>query len=215
VQAAEVAVAPGLEFNARPWPGGTPVANDLASVYGFAASARVRGADAIYLFNFMDCETRPVSEVDYRTLVEKGVADSYVCGQARRFPVCYRDTVPAGFPSGVALPVKGRVGAAFRIHIGAAPASGQAHLVFGLAKTEGVAAVTWEVKVNGSPALPDADLPACTGLGGDPARAIRFAVPDNSLQSGFNTVTVKQTSEGPEQTLVWAEIRLAPLRASR
>ena len=214
-RAAEVAVAPGLEFNVRPWPGGTPVANDLASVYGFAASARARGADAIYLFNFMDCETRPVSEADYRTLLEKGVGASYVLSQERRFPVCYRDTVPAGLPSGVALPVKGRSGAAFRIHIGAAPASGQAHLVFGLAKAEGDAAVTWEVKVNGSPALAETDLPACTGLGGEPARAIRFAVPCGALQNGHNTVTVKQTSEGPEQTLVWAEIRLEPLRTSR
>jgi hypothetical protein len=214
-QSADMAVAPGLEFNARPWPGGKPVANDLPCVYGFATAARARGADAIYLFNFMDCETRPVPASEYRTLLEKGVGSSYIDTQERRFPVCYRDTVPSGFPSGVALPVKGRKGGTFRIHIGAAPASGQAHLVLGLAKAEGSKAVIWEVTVNGNPVLPDTDLPTCAGLGGDPAQAIRFAVPRIALQSGYNTVAVKQTTESPEQTLVWAELRLAPLHTAR
>lgn len=210
-QAAGVAVTPGLEFNACPWPGGKPVANDLACVYGFSAAARARGADAIYLFNFMDSGTRPVSAANYRTLVEKGVGDSYIATQERRFPVCYRDTVPDDFFNGVSLPVKGRRSAVFRIHIGAAPAAGKAHLVFGLAKAEGSAVVAWEVKFNGRPVLPDTDLADCTGLGGGSARAIRFVVPGNALQSGYNTVTVKQTSDGAEQTLVWAEIRLEPL----
>ena len=206
-QAAEVAVAPSLEFNARPWPGGKPVANDLSCVYGFATSARARGADAVYLFNFMDSGTRPVTAPDYRTLIERGVGHAYVNAQARRFPVCYRDTVPAGFPADVALPVKGRAGGAFRIHIGALPVSGQAHLVFGLAKKEGSEAASWSVTVNGQAVLPDSDLPSCAGLGGGAARALRFAVPAHVWKSGYNTVTVKQTDEGLEQTIVWAEVR--------
>ena len=56
-----VTVAPGIEHNARPWPGGEAVANDLASLRGFAASAYHRGADSLYLFNWMDSETRPVT----------------------------------------------------------------------------------------------------------------------------------------------------------
>ena len=212
-QAAKVAVVPGLEFNARPWPNGAPVANDLPSVYGFAASARARGADAVYLFNFMDSGTRPVSVSDYRTLIAKGVGDAYVAAQERRFPVCYRDTVPGGFPRNEQLPVKGRKGGMFRIHIGVVPAERQqAYLVFGLAKNERDADVTWTVTFNSQTVFQDTDLSSCAGLGGSAARAIRFAVPGNRLQSGYNTVTVKQTDAGPEQTIVWAEIRLIPPR---
>lgn len=213
VQAANVTIAAGLEFNARPWPNGAPVANDLPCVYGFAASARARGADAVYLFNFMDSGTRPVSVSDYRTLIEKGVGDTYVAKRERRFPVCYRDTVPDGSARGETLPVKGRTGGTFRIHIGTAPAAEtQAYLVFGLTQkiNQGSPDTVWEAAVNGQPALPVADLSSCAGLGGGAVRALRFAVPGTALRSGYNTVTVKQTDKGPEQTVVWAEIRLIP-----
>jgi len=206
----DVVVAPGLEYNSRPWHGGKPVANALPCVYGFAASARARGADAIYLFNFMDSGTRPMPASDYRILVEKGVGKAYVAAQQQRFPVCFRDTVPKGFPSGVALPVRGRTGGTFRIHIGTVPTSGQAHVVFGLAKAEGMTEAAFEVKFNGQSVSPDADLPNCAGLGGDSVRAIRFTVPRSALRNGHNTITLKQTSEGPEQTIVWTEIRLSP-----
>ena len=74
-EAAErVTVAPGVEYNARPWPGGAAVANDLASLRGFAASAYDRGAESIYLFNWMDSETRPVTESDYARLLREGLS---------------------------------------------------------------------------------------------------------------------------------------------
>ena len=48
-EAAErVTVAPGIEHNSRPWPGAAAVANDLAALRGFAASAYHRGADSLY-----------------------------------------------------------------------------------------------------------------------------------------------------------------------
>lgn len=209
-RAKDVVVGPGLEHSSRPWHGGRAAANALPCVYGFAAAARARGADAIYLFNFMDSGTRPVPASDYRILVERGVGEAHIAAQERRFPVCFRDTVPDGFSSGVALPVKGRKGGEFRIHIGLVPASGQAHVVLGLAKAKGMAAATFAVQVNGQPVLPDTDLPTCAGLGGGSARAVRSAVPLSALQDGHNTITVKQTSQGLEQTIVWAEIRLFP-----
>ena len=64
-----VTVAPGIEYNSRPWSGGAAVANDLASLRGFAASAYFRGAHSLYLFNWMDSETRPVGADEYAQLL--------------------------------------------------------------------------------------------------------------------------------------------------
>lgn len=52
--AKHVVLAAGLEFNVRGNPSGGPQPNDLESVRGFAAASLHRGADRIYLFNFMD-----------------------------------------------------------------------------------------------------------------------------------------------------------------
>ncbi len=210
--ARKVVVAPGLEHNARPWPDGEPTANSLGSVYGFAASAWARGADGIYLFNFMDSRTRPVSMDEYRTLVGKGVGREFVAAVEKRFPVCYRDTVPRGFPNGVALPIKGHAGGEFGINIGAKPITGRAVAVFGLAKAEGMDEATFALTVNGRQAKPVADLPSCKGLGGDAARAVQYTVPLAALDDGHNTLAIKQAAGEPEQTIVWTELRLIPTR---
>jgi|APSaa5957512576_1039674.scaffolds.fasta_scaffold08099_2 catechol 2,3-dioxygenase-like lactoylglutathione lyase family enzyme len=205
-----VAIAPGLEYNSRPWSGGKPTANSLPCVYGFASSARARGAEAIYLFNFMDSGTRPVPASDYRILVEKGVGDAFLTAQEKRFPVCFRDTVPSGFPNGVSLPIKGRKGGEFQIHVGGIPTSGTAQVVLGLAKADALGDAVLEITVNGHVVPAGPDLPDLKGLGGDAVRALCFPVPLTALRSAHNTVTVKQASDGPEQTIVWAEMRLSP-----
>ena len=64
-----IVLAPGLEHNLRAYPGGKSVPNDLESARGFAAAAWHGGADQIYLFNFMDSDTIPVSESEYRKLL--------------------------------------------------------------------------------------------------------------------------------------------------
>ena len=69
---ARTVLLPGLEHNARAWIGGVTVPNDLASAYGFAAAALHRGGDGIYLFNWMDSQTRPVTAEDYAHLLRTG-----------------------------------------------------------------------------------------------------------------------------------------------
>ncbi len=212
---ASVVLAPGLEHNARPWPGGKPVANTLASAYGFAASAHARQADALYLFNWMDSETRPVASTAYRTLVERGLGTDIVSQAERRHPVCYRDTVPSGFPNGVMLPVEGPEGRDFRIHIGPAPAAGRVELIVGLAQREGVAAAVFHAEINGVTASVAGDLKDTTDMGGAPARAVRFACPPAAVRDGYNTLRIKQTPGTPPQSLVWVEMRISPLPRPR
>ncbi len=161
-----VTVAPGIEHNARPWPGGAAVANDLASLRGFAASAYHRGADSLYLFNWMDSETRPVTANDYTRLVHDGLSRQTVLAAPRRHPVCYRDTVPAGFPSGAQLPVEARAGGSFRIHVGPKPASGKAWAIAGLAQRDGVAETRLEAQLNGRALGAAEDVAGREGFGG-------------------------------------------------
>ena len=207
---ASVVVVPGLEHNARPWPGGKPVANTLASVYGFAASARARQADAVYLFNWMDSGTRPVAADSYRRLVEAGLGADVVNHAERRHPVCYRDTVPSGFPDNVRLPVEGPEGREFRIHIGPAPTSGRVELIVGLAQRDGLSEATFDAEVNGVAARAVDDLADTTGIGGDAARVLRFACPLAAVRDGYNTLHVRQSPGAPAQQLVWVELRISP-----
>ncbi|HNS22853.1 MAG TPA: hypothetical protein PKH24_20305 [Sedimentisphaerales bacterium] len=208
--AGSVGVAPGLEYNARPWPGGKAVANTLGSAYGFAASSLARGADALYLFNWMDSETIPVSAESYRRLVEGGLGSDLVGRVERRHPVCYRDTVPEGFPNGVMLPGEGSEGRELRIHIGPVPASGRVELIVGLARREGVSGATFQAGINGVDAALAGDLQDTADIGGDPARVICFTCPRTAVRDGYNTVRVQQTPGQPPQTIVWVELRIDP-----
>ncbi|MCU0978992.1 MAG: hypothetical protein MUF25_07470 [Pirellulaceae bacterium] len=206
--AQRVAVAPGVEYNSRPWPGGQAVANDLAALRGFAASADHRGADSLYLFNWMDSETRPVTADDYTRLLRDGLSPQVVASSPRRHLVCYRDTVPAGFPNGAQLPVEASAGGSFRIHVGAKPASGQPWAVVGLARREGVGESRLEAKLNGRVLDPAEDLPNCGGLGPDTVRAVRFPCPREALQDGYNELSIRQTGGPAGQQIVWVELRV-------
>ncbi len=204
--AQRVNVSPGVEYNSRPWPGGQAVANDLASLRGFAASAYHRGADSLYLFNWMDSETRPVTEDDYARLLREGLSRQAVAAAPRRHLVCYRDTVPAGFPNGAQLPVEALAGGSYRVHIGTRPASGRTWAVVGLARRDGVGQATFEAKLNGCELAVAEDLPSCERLGPDTVRGIRFLCPSNAVQDGLNELVVRQVGGAVGQQIVWVEL---------
>lgn len=205
-----VTVAPGIEHNARPWPGGAAVANDLAALRGFAASACHRGADSLYLFNWMDSETRPVTANDYTRLLHEGLSRQVVLAAPRRHPVCFRDTVPSGFPSGAQLPVEARAGGSFRIHVGPKPASGTAWAIAGLAQHDGVAETRLEAQLNGRPLGAAENVAGLAGFGGGTVRAVRFPCPLEALRDGYNELHIRQTDGTAAQQIVWVEIRLEP-----
>ncbi len=205
--AARVLVIPGIEYNLRAWPTGKTVPNDLASLRGFAADARERGADNLYLFNWMDSQTRPVSEQEYARLIHFGLAARTIAGQPRRHPLTYRDTVPAGFPNGAQLPVEARGGGVFRVRVGGTRDVSGAALVVGLAARDGVATAALEASVNGRALGAAQELIDRKGLGGV-ERALRFPVDPAFLQPGENAVSIRQTDTGGSQQIVWVEIRI-------
>lgn len=208
--AERVTVAPGIEHNARPWPGAAAVANDLASLRGFAASAYDRGANSLYLFNWMDSQTRPVPESDYSRLLREGLSRQAVLKAARRHPVCYRDTVPAGFPNGAQLPVDAQRGAVFRIHLGPKPDSGKVWAIAGLAQRGGGVEATYEAHLNGRTVGAAEDVSDLQGFGGGTARAVRFLCPVGAVQDGYNELRLRQLKGTDGQRIVWVELRVEP-----
>jgi hypothetical protein len=205
VEGAAVKLAPGLEFNSRAWPGGAPMANDLPSTRGFAASAWQRGADQIYLFNYMDSETIPVSQSDYRILMEQGLGKDVVFSQPRRHLQCFRDTVPSGFPNGVVLPAEGAE-ASFTINIGPKPAAGTVRFIIGLGEKSGVAEAVYTASANGTVCAAAVNLENPAQFPGA-VRAIAFDCPLDLVQDGGNVFTVQQPAG---QQIVWAEVRVEP-----
>ena len=182
----------------------------VAWLRGFAASACYRGADSLYLFNWMDSGTRPVPASEYTRLLREGLSREAVQGAPRRHPVCYRDTVPSGFPSGVQLPADARAGKSFRIHVGAKPESGKVWAVAGLARREGVAEASFEASLNGRLLAVAEDAAGLQGFGGGTVRAVRFACPLDALQDGYNVLRIGQVDGSAAQQIVWVEIRTEP-----
>jgi len=201
------AVVPGFEHNLRAWPTGKSIANDLATLRGFAASARHRGADSLYLFNWMDSQTRPVGEEEYHGLIRDGLSDAAMAGLPRRHPVTYRDTVPADFPRGVQLPVEGLEGGTFRVWVGPRTGVDRVSVVVGLAARDGIQAAGFEALLNGQTVGPVVELKDLSGLS-DTARAWRFPCPVGALRDGLNEFSVRQISGTVSQQIVWAELRV-------
>ena len=211
-EAAErIVLAPGLEHNLRAYPGGEAVPNDLESTRGFAAAAWQRGADQIYLFNYMDSQTVPVSGSDYRILVEQGLGAEEVAALPRRHVQTFRDTVPAGFPAGVALPADAGEGAQFNLNIGPKPGAGQVLFIAGLAQRAGLDEAGFEAKINGVACTAVADGAKPAGYPGT-ARAVQFECPLAAVTPGHNAIRIKQSEGQGAQQIVWAEIRIDPAR---
>ena len=207
---ADVRVTPGIEHNARPWPSGKPVANDLASLAGFAASGWQRGATGMYLFNWMDSGTRPVPASAYQTLVKRGLSQAVALAGVRRHPVCFRDTVPAGFPRDVALPITGKDGGSCRVHIGPVPTRGKAWVIAGLGGSQTLDGAAFRATVNGKETQPIADLPSLTKLGGASRRGLQFLVPLSALVAGHNTIRLTPQPGSEAEKVVWVELLLEP-----
>ncbi|WP_414663366.1 hypothetical protein [Horticoccus sp. 23ND18S-11] len=205
--AATVAVVPGFEHNLRAWLSGVTGPNDLATLRGFAAGAQHRGAESLYLFNWMDSQTRPVSAEDYAELLRTGLKPAAVAGRFQRYPVTYRDTVPPGFPDGTQLPVELGRDATFRVYAGSHDAPGAVGVAIGLAERTGVAAATIAVTLNDRPLQAGADLPQPKSFGGS-ARVLTFTGSPADVRAGYNTIAVRAGAGAGAQQIVWVELRL-------
>ncbi len=118
---ANVLLGAGLELIVRPYNDYRPIQfNSIETVRGAAASLLARGADRIYLFNYMDSETAmEVPEDRRQALVQLGSL-STLAGLSRRHIHTFSDTYAPGEVAGVALPRRLKAGqaTAFRLPVG-------------------------------------------------------------------------------------------------
>lgn len=203
---ADVIVTPGQEILVRAHPGGPAIPNDLASVRGFAASAWHRGAEGVYLFNYMDPAPMVGGVEAYRALLEEGLAESALAGKSRRHVVTYRDTVPPSVSNNVQLPKPASESCEFRIYGGPIPATGSVTLLVGLAEKEGTDNVVLRASANGTPCEAIADITDRANLVGV-GRALAFRCPLSALRAEYNTFTVAPDSAAEEHQIVWVELR--------
>ncbi|MFN9894096.1 MAG: hypothetical protein ACK58M_12775, partial [Acidobacteriota bacterium] len=119
----QVILAAGLELLLRPYHAYRPLQfNTLETARGAAASLLSRGADRVYLFNYMDSETSMPDHENYPKLLRECGSLSTLAHKPRRHIVTYSDTYAPGEAQGAQLPKSLRPGdwASFRVHVGPA-----------------------------------------------------------------------------------------------
>ena len=129
-------------------------------------------------------------------------------------PICYRDTVPGGFPNGVQLPADAQAGGDFQIPIGPQPVSADVWAVVGLSAPDTAAAAGWEASLNGHRLGPAEPFTNLQELGGPAACAIRFACPPDTVVAGYNKLSVRRGAGTTAQQIVWVELRVIPQPAA-
>lgn len=201
-----VTLAAGLELLLRPYPGYRErLTNSLETVRGTAAALLERGADGIYLFNYMDCTTAIDDLYNYPTLLREVGSLATIAGKYRRHVLTYADTWAPGEPPISALPVACAPGGvyAFRLPTGPRPARESATLVLGVVEGTPASATTMEARVNGARCT--ATGPIALPMPRPEFPVYGFSVPPDMLLAGDNLIEVT-TAE--RLTLGWVEVSM-------
>ena len=208
----KVALAPCLESDCRGHSALGPhatrwVHNRVEMVRGFAAAMLHRGADWVYLFNFLEGGW---PNEEYRSILNDCGRLDTVIDKPRRHIVTSHDTAPPGASSPAVLPKnlvpRGRV--AFRVYTGPRPTTGSAVIRAVLAKNENLAQAQIVARLNSVACRPLADLGKLDPFA-ESVRVTQFAVPLESLRDGSNQVDLSLQT-GAMQQLLWLEIFFVP-----
>jgi hypothetical protein len=115
-----VLLAAGLELLLRPYHDYKIQMNTIETVRGASAAMLARGADRVYLFNYMDSQTAMPDIGNYAALLRECGALSTLRGKPRRHVITYSDTWAPGEAQGSQLPKTVRAGAwaSFRVYVG-------------------------------------------------------------------------------------------------
>ena len=149
-----VELCAGMELLVRPYPTVKGFqTNSLETLRGAALSLLHRGADRIYLFNYMDSETTIDDAGEYPVLLREIGDIGMMNSKARRHVLTYTDTWAVGDPQTDALPAQIPTGGwhAFRLHIGPKPEHGVANVVLAFDPADGGPGEGAEIRVNGEP----------------------------------------------------------------
>ena len=128
-----VVLAAGFELNIRPYHTYQPQQrNSLETVRGAAAAMLSRGADRVYLFNYMDSQTAMESIDEYRVVLRECGTLATLQGKPRRHIVTYSDTWAPGEALGSVLPKSAKAGEwlTFRVPTGPGWSAAEVRLAF-------------------------------------------------------------------------------------
>jgi hypothetical protein len=229
-----VTLAPGLEITMAAFPFTIFRLLNIEEARGAAAMLLDRGADQVYLFNYMDRSFESVGDQFMaKALGQLGRLDR-LAGEARSHVLTYSSTWAPGKPSAFPLPNRCsrygyRPSPEFRIAIGPAPLPGQTATVrlgleiadaptdqgrfvtahgrqwhFGLPAIENALAKQLVVRVQGKTCAFFEGLPPRTG---DSGPTHTYQVPIGVLHRGDNVIEISNGTETPV-SIVWVEIHL-------
>jgi hypothetical protein len=196
----------GLEILLRPYPASKLFqTNSLETVRGAALSLLSRGADRIYLFNYMDSQTTLDQPEDYPALLREVGDMAAMAARPRRHVLTFSDTWAVGEPQAAALPAQVQAGGwqAFRLHTGPRPENGDAWVTLAFDPESGAGGTAARVRLNGE-ACGEAE-PAVLSKPCPAEPAWRYHVPPGALRDGYNIIEVEA---GSPLTVSWVEIRL-------
>ncbi|MCF7853327.1 MAG: hypothetical protein K9N51_00905 [Candidatus Pacebacteria bacterium] len=201
-----VKLCAGLELLLRPCPEVKPQTNSLETVRGAAVSLLYRGADRIYLFNYMDAQTTLDEPDEYPRLLREIGEPAAMAKEPRRHVLTFSDTWAVGEPRAAALPAEVTKGGwqAFRLHIGPKPERGAAWVVLAFDPAGDVEGAAVAVRLNGE--LCGAAEPVELDKPRPEAPAWRYRIPLDALHAGYNVVELQAPSE---LTVTWAELTIA------
>lgn len=204
LEGTKVVLAAGIELLLRPSPDyANPPTNTLETVRGAAATLLDRGADRVYLFNYMDSATTASDVENYRTmLTECGRLETLV-GKPRRHVLTYSDTWAVGAPRAYALPRSTQPGRwlAFRIPIGPRPEGAQTTVRLGMDGASPEEAAGWRVRLNGSLCAP---VGVVTPSGAKPTVPLyAYSAPLDAPQRGHNVIEIEPATA---RQVVWVEL---------
>jgi hypothetical protein len=205
-----VTLAAGLEVLARPYHDLKPQNNSLETVRGAAASLLGRGADRIYLFNYMGFDGKMDGLDDYSALLREAGRPETLAGKPRRHMITYADTWAPGEPQPRQLPARCTPGEwlAFRVPTGPEPTAGRVTARLGVEGATDAQVTGWEVRVNGEPCPFAGTVRPEHCRPGDPL--CEFAVPLRTMNRGYNLIELLPQSEAQ---IVWVEMAIDPAAA--
>ncbi len=190
--------------------------NTLTLLDGWAETMRFRGADGLYLFNWMDCQTLPISQAEYLSMLKNGLGAEFLASQTKRYPVAFHDVAAGEVSYGEQLGKSLTEGGKFIVPHGSA--SGKVTLILGIDGAESNVSTpnvstpvvsTPDVTLNGvKPASfvwdpkPEAGIPC--------QKTLRYTFPSDALTPGDACVSVLP-SPNAHGKIHWLEIRVEPV----
>ncbi|MFN0119749.1 MAG: hypothetical protein ACKV2V_04530 [Blastocatellia bacterium] len=201
-----VTLAAGLEVLIRTHPESKQFQmNTLETVRGAAASLLDRGADRIYLFNYMDSQTAMDGLENYPALLREAGQLQTMSGKSRRHIMTFADTWAPGEPRAIPLPASAGAGRWHASRLATGPLADTDHLavllgIDGLSEADVRAS---EIRVNG-------DLVTLGGAADlkkpRPESPVwRFALTREMLNRGYNLIEFKPARACQ---VTWVEIAM-------